>query len=336
MSNTACAHGPIFSDSLPGQVAELLAADGVQRPEHHDLLVLAPLHDGLEAGADRQRRLAGAGAAAERDDADLGVEQEVERDPLLGRAAVDAEGVAVAAHQLDVLVGRHPTEPAALVGDEHQAGVARQVARLGEVELAGLVERVEVGAVDVDLAHPGPAGLERELGPVLLGDEADRRRLDPHRQVLGDERDVVPLVGEVARHRQDAGVVVAEPEAGGERLGVGVVELDPDGAALLADRQGDVEGAVLHAQVVEETQRRPREVAELGVVPLPLQLGDHDDGDDDLVLVEPGDRRGVRQKDAGVQDEGVAFRGGAWDGARALLHSHGCLLGEPARPCAGP
>ena len=87
-----------------GQVAELLAADGVQRPEDDDLLVRPPLHHRLQARAQRQRGLAGAGAAAERDDADLGVEQQVEGDPLLGGAAVQAERLAVAAHQPHLLV----------------------------------------------------------------------------------------------------------------------------------------------------------------------------------------------------------------------------------------
>ena len=86
------------------QVAELLAADGVQRPEDDDLAVLAPLQHRLEPGAQRERGLAGAGPAAERDDADLGVEQQVERDALLGAAAVQPERVAVAAHQPHLLV----------------------------------------------------------------------------------------------------------------------------------------------------------------------------------------------------------------------------------------
>ncbi len=113
-----------------------------------------------------------------------------------------------------------------------------------QVERARLVQRVQVDALDLELAHAGPAGLERELGAVLLGDQADRGRLDPHRQVLGHDRDVVALVGEVAGHRQDAGVVVAEAESGRQRGRVGVVELDPDRAALVADRQGFVERAV--------------------------------------------------------------------------------------------
>ena len=113
---------------VAGQVAELLAADGEQRPEDDDLLVLAPLEHRLEPGAQRQRRLAGAGAAAERDDADVGVEQQVERDPLLGRAAAQAERLAVAADQPHLLVGRHPAQRAAALGQQHQAGVARQLA----------------------------------------------------------------------------------------------------------------------------------------------------------------------------------------------------------------
>src|SRR3546814_11591696 len=65
------------------------------------LAMLLPLHDRLEAGADGQGRLAGTGSTAQRQDADLRVEQEIERDPLLGGSAVDAKGIAVAAHELD-------------------------------------------------------------------------------------------------------------------------------------------------------------------------------------------------------------------------------------------
>ena len=66
-----------------------------------------PLHHRLQAGAQRQRGLAGAGAPAERDDADVRVQQQVQRDALLGRAAVDPERLAVAADQPDALVRGH-------------------------------------------------------------------------------------------------------------------------------------------------------------------------------------------------------------------------------------
>ena len=76
------------------------------------LLLLLALEHGLEAGAQRERRLAGARAAAERDDADLGVEQQVDREALLRGAAVQAEDVAVAAHE-PVARRRRSTRPRA-------------------------------------------------------------------------------------------------------------------------------------------------------------------------------------------------------------------------------
>ena len=65
-----------------------------------------------------------------------------------------------------------------------------------------------------------------------------------------------------------------------------MVELDVQGAALLADRDGQVEAAVLLAQRVEHAQRGPGERAEFPVVPLGLELGDDDDGQHHLVLGE--------------------------------------------------
>ena len=56
------------------------------------------------------------------------------------------------------------------------------------------------------------------------------------------------------------------------------------------------------AQLVEHPQGRAREVPELGVVPLALQLGDHHDRQDDLVLCEPFHRPRVGQQDRGVED----------------------------------
>lgn len=92
--------GPSFALAAR-QVAQLLAADGIQRAEDHHLAVGPPLQHRLEAGAQRQRRLAGARLAAQRHDAHRLVEQQVERDPLLGGAAAQPEHLAVAADQLN-------------------------------------------------------------------------------------------------------------------------------------------------------------------------------------------------------------------------------------------
>ena len=288
-----------------GEVPELLAAHGEQGPEDHDLLVLAALEGRLEAGAQGQGRLAGAGAAAEGDDADLGVEQHLQRDPLLGGAAVDAEGLAVATHQPHLLVGADAAQGRAAVGEQHQSAVARQLPRGRQVDRPVVVQLVELGRGDVELGHAGVpgVGVADRVAAVVLGVQPDGRGLDAQREVLGDQRDVVTLVGEVARDGQDPGVVVAEPEAGRQRSRVGVVELDPDGAAVLAHGHRLVEPAVGDPQVVEHAQGAAREEAQLGMVSLALELGDHHDRQDHLVLGEPLERAGVGEQHAGVEDE---------------------------------
>jgi hypothetical protein len=90
-----------------------------------------------------------------------------------------------------------------------------------------------------------------------------------------------------------------------------VVELDPDGATLVPDRDRLVEAPVDDPQLVQRAQRGAGEEAQLGVVPLAFQLGDHHDREDDLVLGEPAQRTGIRQEHAGVQDEGPHTRRGS-------------------------
>lgn len=84
-----------------------------------------------------------------------------------------------------------------------------------------------------------------------------------------------------------------------------MVELDTDGPAEVPDRNGGVESAVLHPELVEQTQRLPGEVAEFGMVPLGLQFRHHDDGEHDLVLVEAVQGVRVGQQDAGVENVGA-------------------------------
>ena len=208
------------------------------------------------------------------------------------------------------LSGADPAQRGAALGQQHQALVARELASRLEVERAVVVQLVELGALDLELGHAGVAGVgvADRLAAVLLGVEADGRRLDPQRQVLADQRDVGALVGEVAGDGQDPGVVVTEPEAGRQRVGVGVVELDPDRPALVADRHRLVEAAVGHPHLVEHPQRRAGEVAQLRMVPLALELGDHDDREHDLVLREAAQGAGIGEQHAGVEDVGTDGR----------------------------
>ena len=81
------------------QIAQVLPADGVERTEDDDALVIPALQNRLQACAQRQRGLASAGAAADGDDAHGGVEKQIERNPLLCGATGQPEGVDVPAHE---------------------------------------------------------------------------------------------------------------------------------------------------------------------------------------------------------------------------------------------
>ena len=73
-----------------------------------------------------------------------------------------------------------------------------------------------------------------------------------------------------------------------------------------------VEPPLADPQVVEQPQRLPGEVAQLGVVPLGLELGDDDHRQHDLVLLEPQHGARVGQQDGGVEDERRGQVGGLW------------------------
>jgi hypothetical protein len=267
------------------QEAEVLPAHGVQRPEHHDLLVLLPFEHRFESGAQGERRLAGAGTAAERDDADLGVEQRVDREPLLGRAPAEAEDLTVAAHQGDCSGDVHAAERRSTLGVDDDPGVHGDAVELRGADLLFLVQVGHLLAGHLQVGDAGVARVDREFGAVLLGRHADRRRLDPERQVLRHDDDVEPVVLQVRRDGEDAGVVVAELQARRQDGLVGVVQFDAERAAV-ADRDREVEPLVFDAQFVEQPEGLPGEVPDLRVVALRFEFADDHHGQDHGVLGE--------------------------------------------------
>lgn len=223
---------------------------------------------------------------------------------------LDTERLPVAPHQTNVSLGRDPAEGLAALRVDRQPGVDGDVGGLGNVDVPLLEEDVHLFARQGQLGHSGPAGILRdgELGAVLLGEEPDRGRLDPEREVLRHDGDVESLGLQVAGDREDAGVVVTKAVSGRQHAGVRVVELDTDGPAEFPDRDGGVESTEPDPELVEQPQGLPGEVAEFGMVPLGLQLRDHDDGEHDLVLVEAVQGVRVGQQDAGVENIGAPVR----------------------------
>ena len=222
-------------------------------------------------------------------------------DPLLGAAAPQPEHLTVAPDQLDGLVRPDPAQRTAAFGHQHQAGVARQVTGLLAVQAAAGVQLLDVGPGHGQLGHAHPAGVGGQPAPVLLGRQADRRRLDPQRQVLADQHHVVTFSREIGRDGEDAGVVVRPPEASRQPSAVGVVQFDLAHAAQVIEGQLGVQPAVLYAQLVEEAQRLAGEVPQLGMVALGLQLGDDDEWQNHQVLVEPAESARVGEQNAGVE-----------------------------------
>ncbi len=140
------------------------------------------------------------------------------------------------------------------------------------------------------------------------------------------------LGGQVERAGQDPAVVGVGAKPGREHLRVGVVELDVQRPASGADRHRCVQAAVLDAQLVEHAQRRAGEPAQLGVVPLALELGDDHQRQHDLVLVEPGQRPRVGQQHRRV--EHVAAGGVRVGGGTTIRHGSS-LVGAAPRPHSG-
>jgi hypothetical protein len=91
---------------------------------------------------------------AEGDDPDGLVGEEVDGQPLLGRAPAQVEQRAVAPDEVEALVGPHPREGRLAPGVQHDPGVAGQVARFGEVGDPLVPELVDCAPVDDQLLAP--------------------------------------------------------------------------------------------------------------------------------------------------------------------------------------
>ena len=124
-------------------------------------------------------------------------------------------------------------------------------------------------------------------------------------QVLGHQRDRAPFGGEVQRDGKNARVIVAEAEAVGQRRWIGVVQLDPNGAPEIVDRDGCIQAPVNHPELVKVAQGRTGEVAQFAVVTLAFKLADHHNREHDIVLVETSHRVRITQQDGCVDDVGA-------------------------------
>ena len=232
---------------------------------------------------------------------------------------MEAERLAVAAHQVDLLVGADPAQRRTALGEQHQARVAGQVAGRGEVEGAVVVELVEVGGAR-PRARPCRSSPGRSRTCVSPRYSCASRPtaealIRSGRSLLTRVTSKPSLARLWATARIRVSLSPSRKPEGSDSASVWLSSTRMR-AAVLADRHRLVEPAVLDAQLVQHAQGRAGEVAQLGVVALALQLGDHHDGEHHLVLLEALQRPGVGQQHAGVEHVGP-------DGLRAGCVSRG-------------
>ena len=157
-------------------------------------------------------------------------------------------------HQLHLLGLVDPAKcTRGAVAEESNPRVARQFSCCVEIDDPVGEQCVDDGLFDGELRHARPPGDHDVLCVVFVGVESHRAGLDAQRRVLGHQRDVLALCAQVQRARENTRVVGVGAEACGQHGRIGVVELDLKGAALLADRQRDVESSVFETQIVEQS-----------------------------------------------------------------------------------
>jgi hypothetical protein len=81
-----------------------------------------------------------------------------------------------------------------------------------------------------------------------------------------------------------------------------VIELHANAAATIVHGNGIIKTTVNDPQLVEVAERRTGEVAQLIVMALGLQLGDHHNGKHYIVLVEAPNGVRITQQDGSVEN----------------------------------
>ena len=224
------------------------------------------------------------------------VEQDVDRDVLLGRAAAQVEHRLVGAHEVQALVGVHAGERRLRTRVQRDAGVARQVARgsrgrrpccsksssITELHTSSSTKPVQPESVASSLRYSSASS---PTTPAL-------RRSGRSLVTTTTSRPSRPRLSATARMRWS---LAGDVSGCGQRVELLVVELDPERAALVVDRHRLEQRAVAGAQVLEEAEALAGRPPQLGVVALALELGEHHEREHDLVLGEARDRQTDRR-----------------------------------------
>ncbi len=298
----------------------------------------------MSPAASVKQRLAGARLAEQRDEIDVRIHEEIEGEALFAVARRDAPDVVLL---MRVVLERlqHGGAPGDLL-DQH---IERLLAGLLLVEelvdeergdersrdpvvrVPTLLPRLHALAVPVpeirrQLAHPAVEEigvLQHLVVEIVFRGDAERTRLDPHVDVFRhqDHAALGVQMLQVHHDREDLVVGLAVRERGGQHGGddFGLQVQPPGGGAAGLHRQRNAfDDAVRHRgdELVEEARSLPRIARDFGDAFLVVvELLEREDGEVDVVFLEPEQARGVVHQDVGVEDEQLAGGDEAGGGA---------------------
>ena len=266
----------------------------------------------LERRRQREERLARARAPGQGEQLHLRPHERVEGEDLLGVARLDAVGRALAdaleRARLAVVVRERAQAPVA----HHQVLVRKQrapVLELGEGQRVRLVvqprDRLAREPFPARGARVQPVHVAHLARRVVLGQEAQRLRLDAEVDVLADQDDLPVLLplAQLLGEGQDAVVGLAEGERLAHPARGRLTDLHEEAAALLAEGQALGERPVA-GQLVQLAYELSRLEVDEVVAPLEaVQLLQDHDGQRDVVLREVVDARVIEEDDVGVDHE---------------------------------
>ena len=196
-------------------------------------------------------------------------------------------------------------------GVQRDAGVARQVRASARSTTWSANSASMVGAVDVELREPGPVV---SVASSLRYSSASRPTIEAFsrsgRSLVTRTTSRPSLARLRATARMRWSLLSWLSDAGSPAVSVWLSSTRRVPPCSLAGI-GPEQRPVLEAQVLEHPQGPAGRPAQLGVVPLALQLREHHEREDHLVLVEALERPGIGQQHRGVEHVGPACLGAA-------------------------
>ena len=311
---------------IPRQESHLLA-QGDHRPCHQKPVIDPLVGHLVQARCQGQQGLAGAGLAHQRDQRHRRIEQQIEGEGLFAVAGLDPpepqlryplqgiKGGAAAVHPAEQGVVRlglvhqgHPfigLQTARAAGPFGQVGQGQSALALDPIHLLGAEPHLTEAGVKVGDVHL--------VGGVVLGDQPHRIGLDPQVGVLGDEHHrrltAHHLVQALLQgHGQDVVVTIAPLELRRQLAeGLAAAEHHPQAAATGRVDLHPIGQVALLAKFIQQPRHLAGVAALLGRIALEaIDLLDHLNRNDHVVVLEAGQRQGVMQQDIGIQHKGLA------------------------------